>query len=94
MILGAVIQQPSDRIDYDFDAADLFNGANDFLVSAVATVAPVDLTVTAVVSNSTTAKLWVSGGVADTTYIVELTVTSDAGRIKQDELEVRIQEFN
>lgn len=95
MIIGSIFQQPSDNLDYDIDCSTLFSeNPSDFLASVSATVEPAGLTIIAAVSDSKTGKLWVSGGVDCTEYLIEITFTSDAGRIKQDEIEVTIEEID
>ena len=93
MILGAVIQQPSDRIDYDFDVSSLFNGDSDSVVGVAATAFPVGLNVVALISDTDRVKVWIDGGTNGVEYTVEVTITSTNGRIKQDELIVTIEEF-
>lgn len=94
MILGEVIQQPADRVDYDFDASPMFNGDSDSILSVAVTATPAGLNVLASKGGEDhIAKVWVDGGVDGTTYTVELTITSTQGRIKQDELIVVIEEF-
>ena len=56
------------------------------------TVPPLNATVE--VSDNTTVKLWVDGGEDGTTYTVEVKVTSAVGRVKEDEIEVEIQEID
>lgn len=93
MILGAVTQQPAERLDYDIDYAEQdFLTTGETISSAVATVDPVGLTV-ALVNVSPRIKLWIEGGTAGTTYKVTTTATTSGGRIKQDELKVRIKDY-
>ena len=93
MILGAIIQQPAERKDYDLDFTNWFGNSGDTLVSTEVTSSPAGLNVTAVIASPTRVKLWISEGVDGTEYSVEVTSTTAAGRIKQDELAVRILEF-
>jgi hypothetical protein len=93
MILGTVTQQPAERLDYDIDYAEQdFLTAGETISSATAAVTPAGLSV-ALVNVSTRVKLWVEGGSAGTTYKVTVTATTSDGRIKQDELKVRIKDF-
>jgi hypothetical protein len=93
MKLGAVVQQPVEELDYDFDYSTWFGETGDSIDSVAATATPTGLTLVPLKSSDTVAKVWVSGGVANTTYYLEVTVTTVGGRIKQDELEIIIQEF-
>lgn len=92
MIVGGVIQQPDEVLDYDFLYSDWLSG--DSIASTVSAVIPTgELAATAVQASDTEIKIWVSGGLPGSSYIVEVTSTTVAGRIKQDELEVYIEEF-
>lgn len=94
MIVGGVVQQPDEVLDYDFLYADWFAGLTDTVASVTAEVIPSgELTATAVKSADTEIKVWVAGGVSGNTYMVEVTTTTTAGRIKQDELSVLVEEF-
>ena len=95
MIIGSAVQQPADNIDYDIDCTTMFHDdGSDFLQTVVATVTPSGPTVTGVKKDNNTAKVWFQGGTDGTTYLVEVTMTSDQGRIKQDELEIVVEEFD
>jgi len=93
MKLGAALQQPDERLDYDFLYNEWFGGTPDTLAAFSAEVTPSGLTLTAAVASETKGKIWVSDGVAGTTYYIAVTATSTAGRIKQDELEIIIEEI-
>jgi len=93
MIIGAIIQQPSDNMDYDIDVTKLVGTAGDTLSAVSATSTPAGLSVIAVKVDSTTGKVWVTGGTAETQYKIEVNFTTTNGRIKQDELVVQIKEF-
>lgn len=94
-LIATFEKQPADVLDYDIDYTTWLPD-NDAIASAVAVVAPeggltVDLTL--VTENNTRVKIWVSGGVSGTTYKVEITVTTDDGRVKQDEVRFRVKEY-
>ena len=93
MIIGSVLQQPTDNLDYDIDCTTLFSTGTDTLATVVASVIPAGLSVIAAKADDTTAQVWLTGGVAGTGYTVNITMTSAQGRIKQDELVVAIEEF-
>lgn len=93
MILGTVTQQPAERLDYDIDYVEqAFLTSGETISSAVTVVDVVGLTV-ATMNLSTKVKLWIEGGTAGTTYKVTVTATTSDGRIKQDELKVRIKDY-
>jgi len=96
MILGSVIQQPYERLDYDFDYSDFIpnDGLSHIEESPLdVNVRPSGLVVTPVLIEDHRVKLWISGGTAGVDYTVELTVTTSNGRIKQDELIVSIVDY-
>lgn len=93
MILGVVIQQPSDTLDYDIDVTELLGDEGDILSSVSSTVSPPGLVVVPVKISDTKSKLWVSGGTAGIEYKAEITHVTSSGRIKQDEVIFQIEEF-
>lgn len=93
MKVGAVIQQPVEELDYDFNYSTWFGTTGDSIDTVAAVATPAGLTLLPLKSSDTVAKVWVSGGVDGTTYYLEVTVTTVGGRVKQDELEIIIKEF-
>jgi hypothetical protein len=99
MIIGVIVQQPNDRLDYDIDCSPMFSTDAADTVSAVeASIlpdsSPTPLVVTPAIIDGTKVKLWIQGGLDGYTYSVAVKVTSVAGRIKEDELEIQIREFD
>lgn len=96
MLLGVKLKQPDERLDYDFIYDTWLGSSGDAIASVVVSVrgtgglnavaAPLD-------TEGTVQKVWVDGGSDGEEYTVEVTVTTVAGRVKQDELGIRIQEF-
>lgn len=95
MIIGVIIKQPGERLDYDVDATPAFNNdGNDFVSQASVVITPPDeLVVTPAISGTDAVKLWLQDGVDGTEYKIELTVETDAGRKKEDEILVQVMEF-
>lgn len=91
-ILATYVKQPIDRLDYDFDYSQFLAGA-DSIESATFLVEPEGLTLDSTVVEPTFTKVWISGGDVGTAYIVNCTVTTAHGRIKQDEIKIRVKEF-
>ena len=94
-LIATFEKQPADVLDYDIDYATWLPD-NDAIAEAVATVTPVggmEVDLTLVIQDNTRVKIWVSGGVSGTTYKVEITVTTDDGRVKQDEVRFRVKEY-
>lgn len=91
MLLGTVKKQPVEVLDYDFDYTEFLDGI-DTLDSATTAVSPTGgLTVTGSIVGDRV-KVWASGGTDGSTYVVTVTATTVDGRVKQDELRVRIKE--
>lgn len=91
-IIGNINQQPSDNLDYDIDCTDLI-GSGDTVASVTVASTSADLSVLAVVAATADAvKVWITGGISGVTYKVTVTVTTTLGRVKQDELKVKIKE--
>lgn len=91
-ILNTFIKQPADRLDYDFDYS-VFLAAADSIETAVFTVEPAGLTIDTSLVEPTFTKVWLQGGVVGNTYKVSCTITSAHGRVKQDEIKLRIREY-
>ena len=94
MIIGAVIQQPNEFLDYDIDYTTLVTAPGDSLSTVVASVTPAGLTVSGLVKDSSTGKLWASNGTDGVLYTVTILATTTQGRIKEDEINVCIEETN
>lgn len=90
MILGAIVQQPADRLDYDILADVWLGTAGDVLLSVKKNSIPPGLDLMPLVVSPTRAKLWVSGPAGD--YTAELTLSTEGGRIKQVEFRVVIED--
>lgn len=92
MRLGTNSQQPSERLLYTVDYAEALPDV-DLPQVATATTVPTGLTIEAPFTADSRVRFWVSGGTAGVSYKVELTVTTVAGRIFQDEITLRIKEL-
>lgn len=101
MILGRFIKQPAETLDYDIDFSE-FLADGDVLVTTgdPAVPSPLDVVVTptgltlgpTVVLGGVRVKQWVSGGTNGVSYKVTMTMTSNAGRVKQVEFVVRVKD--
>lgn len=86
--------QPSEVLDYDVDYASwLADG--DTITSVTTQVTPPDElnVVSNIIQSGQRVKVWVSDGIDGTTYKVEVTITTDDGRVKQDEVRFRCKEY-
>lgn len=91
-VIGKVNKQPADRIDYDIDCSDLVAGGDSIASVAAPVVTPTGLTADAFVISANTVKIWFNSGVTGVTYKVEVTVTTTLGRVKQDEIKVKVKD--
>ena len=91
-LLGSFIKQPAETESYSITYEDdLTTGDN--VESAVATVAPVGLTVETPVVDDPMVRMWVSGGTNGVTYKITVTTTTADGRILQDEFRVKVKDL-
>lgn len=93
MKLGSATKQPADNLDYDIHYDEWLEDSGDVLVSATVTATPSGLDIGAAVVTDQAIKVWLSSGSAGVGYKVEVTVTTNGGRIKQDEFTLRVKEF-
>lgn len=91
-VIGTVNQQPNDVLDWDIDVSALVDGG-DAIASVVATVTPATgLTVAPIETDDATVKLWIGPGTAGS-YKIDVKVTTDNGRVKEDEIRVKVKEI-
>ena len=100
MIIGTVIQQPGETLDYDIVYTPFFyshtiNAIDDSIKydGFSVDVFPVGAVGTGFKLAEDRAKIWLSGGVSGVTYTVTLTMTSTNNRIKEDEILMIVEEF-
>jgi hypothetical protein len=101
MILGRFLKQPAETLDYDIDFTE-FLSDGDLLVTTGDPPVPSPLDVTVVPTGMTLGptvvldgkkvKQWLSGGIDGVSYKITLTLTSNAGRVKQVEFVVRVKD--
>ena len=92
MNLGNFNKQPVEIIDYDIDYSEWLTPGDNVQAASVEVV-PVGLTVESTFINDPRVKIWVSGGTTGTTYKLTVTMTSDDGRIKQDEFRLKVKDL-
>lgn len=94
MLVGVKIKQPADILDYDFIYTEWFGVSGDTIDTVQVDVTPaLGMTATPALPSADIVKVLCAGGNDGEIFKVEVTVTTVAGLVKQDELEVRIQEF-
>ncbi len=90
-VIGTINQQPDDVLDYDIDVTALVEGGDGIASVASAITPATGLTVDPIETDDATVKLWIGPGTAGT-YKVEVTVTTNNGRVKEDEIRVKIKD--
>jgi len=96
MKLATYRKQPVEVKDYDIDYSAWLAPMRDRIVSVSWGLreAPDDaLVVDAGVFSDKAVKVWVGGGTDGASYMVEVTVTTEGGRIDQSELVFKVKEI-
>ena len=91
-VLGKYIKQPAETESYTIDYLDDLT-ADDGVVALAVTASPGTITLVGSNHDLTSARIWLSGGVAGTKYKIEVTATTGDGRVLQDEFFVTIKEY-
>lgn len=91
MKLGTVTKQPAERFSYTIDYSEALT-QDDNITTVSASVAPVGLLVDNVGAYDPVVRFWAAGGESGVTYKVTVTVTTDDGRVFQDEVTFKIKE--
>ena len=98
-ILKTYTQQPADHLDYDFDYSSWLS-QGDEIISAVFAIESLGggtpttpMVIDSEVIQPTFTKVWLSGGLAGDVYKVTCTITTSRGRIKQNEIKIRIKDY-
>lgn len=89
--IGMITKQPAEILDYDVDYADWMTDGDVVVLSRVL-LPGADTVVIDVFTSAAAVKLWISGGVDGQEGTIEITTTTRDGRVKQDELSLRIME--
>lgn len=102
MIVGVVVQQPNEILDWDIKYDDWLGidsidpDPSKLIINIIPNTGT--LSVTPVITTDTNpgpdmVKLWIQGGEDGDQYTVEVTAVSAAGRTKQDEVIVHIKDY-
>ena len=93
MKLGAVTQQPAERMSYSFQYQEALDPDETLSDTTVSVDPDGELVVESVVTLATHLQFWVTGGVDRKRYKVSATVTTSSGRVFQDELLISIRDI-
>lgn len=91
MKLGTVTKQPAERFSYTIDYSEALT-SGDNITTVTAAVSPEGMTVDNVGAYDPVVRFWASGGESGSTHKVTVTVTTDEGRVFQDEVTFKIKE--
>ncbi len=84
-VLRWPVKDPADVLDYEVDIASAIIGNQGDGIAGVSVAitpnATGDLAVNSIATDGTTAVIWFSAGVAGTTYVVQVTVSTNSGRV-------------
>lgn len=91
-ILSTFEKQPSEIQDYDIDFSEWLaafpDTATDYTVTVDAGITKGDTSMTGGV-----VKVWLSDGTSGTTYKVAAKITTAGGRVKEDEIKIKVKEY-
>jgi len=94
MTLGTFKKQPIERLDYDIDYS-AFLGTDTLTGTPTVEFLPtgeLNYDVVAIMTGNQRLKIWLTDGVSGSSYKVTVTVTTTAGRVKQDEFKVKVRD--
>jgi hypothetical protein len=90
------IKSPGATLDYSINIAQLLDSTDSVAAVSAAVLpdVPGGLTIDDTDVFGTTATVWLTGGVDGTDYEVQVTLSSDAGRIEQMNIAVRVENLS
>lgn len=92
MILNTFIKQPAEVLDYDIDYSGSLDAGDSIVAKTV--IADTGISVdTSLIVGGNTVKIWISGGTNGATYKVTSRVTTAAGRVREDEIKIKVKEY-
>ena len=91
-MLGIKQKRPSDVLDYDITYEDWLTDSDE-ITTVVTNVQPAgELIVQSVQVSSPQVKVWLSGGVDGSTYDVQVTISTEGTRVKEECFKVRVRD--
>ena len=88
MRIGRYLKTPAEVKRYSIEYGDWLD-TGEYVSSALMTISPTTSPALAILSqsipvNGTSLSFFISGGLADTTYTVDVKMTTSAGQVKED----------
>lgn len=93
MMLGKYIKQPAEVESYMVDYTDDLTQSDGVVSSEVVVHPPGELVVSTVDTRSDSVRIWLREGVDGNKYKVEVTVTTEDGRVMQDEFIITVKDI-
>jgi hypothetical protein len=93
MIIGMAQKQPAEYLDYNVDFTEWMPEDDEIASATVAVVPEGELTTDTISIMTPIVKFWAAGGVTGKTYKLTVKITTANGRIKEDELKIRVREY-
>lgn len=88
------VKQPNETHDYQFDWEDWLEPTNgDTIASATVTSSPTGLTLGSQTTNATNVIQFVSGGTDGVDYTVTCRMSTNQGRVDEEEIFIQVREF-
>lgn len=91
-LLGTFTKQPGETLDYDIEGGDWLPRDDEIISVAAVADAGISIGSTSIIDSGRTVKVWIFGGTSGTTYKVQVTMTTDDGRIKENEFKIKVRE--
>ena len=85
-------KQPSEVLDYDIDATEWLT-QGDNVIGAAITIDITGLVLDSSTINDDRIKIWLSAGVDGITYKVTTKITTEDGRVKEVDFNVRVRDI-
>jgi hypothetical protein len=83
-------KQPGDKLDYDIDFNEWLSSGDS--LASVNVTADTGITIVNSTIVVSMVKVWLSGGNDGETYKITVKVTTDEGRIKEQEFRIKVKE--
>jgi hypothetical protein len=93
--LGSFSKQPGETESYTISHEDSLT-TGDYVLSAVATVLPTGvgaLTLAPLIITTPRIRMFASGGIDGTSYVVQLVTRTGDGRVLEDEFTIKVKEI-
>lgn len=90
-ILGKFTKQPGESQDYDISFVEWLAALSD-TAQSMSVIVDTGITLGVTQLSNGVVKVWLSGGTTGTKYKVTVTITTAAGRVKEDEIVISVKE--